>query len=166
MRDIANPNEDQKRSIANIPCIEGAIKELGELLVQLEAAEAQSSKNEPELSKPVGQAPSTEKEEEAVIKTPDVTEEKANNESLVTVLQFLHLASALQDGHLASLHRSFAHLSHDEIMGIAQLREKLVNGPLYGGNDDAVEAVDALRNSSEVDVVPGVSCMSMSTYHG
>lgn len=89
-----------------------------------------------------------------------------HQKSTLLLLQFLHLRGLFDQSGAPSafaptqLPAALEQSTGQEVAAIHALFDQFANGPLLGGNGDAVEKLALLATESNEDVIPGVSCTS------
>ncbi|GAA5958270.1 hypothetical protein JCM21900_001334 [Sporobolomyces salmonicolor] len=148
-------NEDQRRAVASKPTLDAIVKELNELLVILKAEEAEDEARDKRVA-------AVEEKKQARAVEAAVNASKAESQSqLVLLFQFLHLHglySPQQSGFAPPvLPPVVAAADGQDVAAVRCLFDAFTNGPLLGGNGDALEKLGKIAAASTEDVLPGVS---------
>ncbi|BGP48585.1 hypothetical protein JCM10450v2_004461 [Rhodotorula kratochvilovae] len=146
-------NADQQRAIAGKGTLEAVARELNELLVVLKAEEVEDD----ERNKRV--AVVEEKKQARAIDAAVQASKAEAQQHLVLLFQFLHLHGLYNPSQTSFappvLPPIIASATGSDVACIRMLFDAFTNGPLLGGNDDALEKLSKIANGSDEEVLPG-----------
>ncbi|GAA5948259.1 hypothetical protein JCM3765_001339 [Sporobolomyces pararoseus] len=149
-------NEDQRRALAGRGTIDAVVKELNELLVILQAEEAEDVEREKRVI-------AAEEKKHARAVEAAVKASKAESQShLVLLFQFLRLRSLFTPNQPSSfappvLPPLVAQATGQEVAAVHSLFDEFSNGPLLGGHGDAIEKLEKIASGSRDQVIEGVT---------
>ncbi|GAA5820569.1 hypothetical protein JCM11251_003053 [Rhodosporidiobolus azoricus] len=148
-------NADQKRAIEGKGILEAVIRELNEVLVVLKAEEQEDEARAKRVA--VVEEKRTAKAVDAAVKA-----SKADSQqSLVLLFQFLHLHSLFNPSETSFappvLPPIVASATGQDAAAVRMLFDQFANGPLLGGQGDAVEKLEKIAKGGEEELLPGVS---------
>ncbi|GAA5900897.1 uncharacterized protein JCM6883_004691 [Sporobolomyces salmoneus] len=157
----ADINEDQRRALAGRGTIDAVVKELNELLVILQAEEAEDVEREKRVI-------AAEEKKHARAVEAAVQAQKAEAQSqLVFLFQFLRLRSLFVPDQPSSfappvLPPAIAAARGQEVAAVHTLFDEFSNGPLLGGNGDALEKLEKIASGSQDQIIEGVTFARIS----
>ncbi|KAL8281138.1 hypothetical protein RQP46_006496 [Phenoliferia psychrophenolica] len=147
-------NADQQKAIASKPALEATVKELNELLVILKAEEAENDRRQAVLTSRL------EKRHEADVAAAVAAAKAspaASQSDIVLLLQFIHLHglfNATTQGFAPPvLPAAVANATGNEVAAVRCLYDLLSNGPLLGGNGDAIERIALLASGASDKII-------------
>ncbi|GAA5967899.1 hypothetical protein JCM11641_005803 [Rhodosporidiobolus odoratus] len=148
-------NADQQRAVAGKPVLEAVIRELNEVLPILKAEEQEDEARN-------GRNAIVEEKKQAKAIEAALKASKADSQSnLVLLFQFLHLHSLFNPSQASFappvLPPVIASATGQDAAAVRMLFDMFANGPLLGGNDDALEKLEKVKGAHEEELLPGVS---------
>ncbi|GAA5849881.1 hypothetical protein JCM3766R1_001680 [Sporobolomyces carnicolor] len=152
----ADINDDQRRALAGRGTIDAVVKELNELLVILQAEEVEDVEREKRVI-----AAEAKKHAQAVEAAVEASKTQAQSR-LVLLFQFLRLRSLFAPNQPSSfappvLPPAVASATGQEVAAVHTLFDEFSNGPLLGGNGDALEKLEKIATGSQDAVIEGVT---------
>ncbi|GAA6060334.1 hypothetical protein JCM10212_000431 [Sporobolomyces blumeae] len=151
----ADINEDQRRALAGRSTIDAVVKELNELLVILQAEEAEDTAREKRVA-----ANDEQNQARAIEAAVEAAKSDAQSQ-LVLLFQFLRLRSMFSPNQPSAfappiLPPAVAEATGQEVAAVHSLFDEMSNGPLLGGGD-AIEKLGKIATGSDDTVIEGVT---------